>query len=317
MGSQVILSALRSQWAVVGSISVVCYDYFLTFDREIQYVWRRRITSASAIYIAIRYSSVATIILTLFGFFASSGQSTLVRAFPSPNKYWTPLTPLNWQTCTAITRAFSAVSTVILTSSAVLVLGFANAVPSIVSTLNLSSALLYPTQPWDFLRPSDIEPTCHVDFSQFISFRKKRKPEVYPYDGFFSEWCHILRLLLVLSGSISAMTVLLTCRFILDLFEASAGARFGTAPTIHLSTVPSLRTSRSLAFGHVGGPDTTGHSQGIFDADISWRRPTEDSENVRGNPDDYGFELRVDPGPWRELQLEQQKSNVRSLRSES
>ncbi|KAH9941663.1 uncharacterized protein BXZ73DRAFT_98050 [Epithele typhae] len=75
MDNKTAFRILQSRWAVVAVIVVTSYDYLLTLDREVQYVWRKT-TSASAIYIAIRYSCLASNILTLLTFFPFPGKST-------------------------------------------------------------------------------------------------------------------------------------------------------------------------------------------------------------------------------------------------
>ncbi|KAH9918383.1 uncharacterized protein BXZ73DRAFT_80613 [Epithele typhae] len=275
------------------SVAIVCYDHFLTFDREIQ---------CNAITLA--FSMLAAVIIVC----------SAVLVLGSAN---------------AVPSIYTAIKTRTVYNPG---LNDTNAICNVDFSLFIS---FRNDRRWACLRGCLRPSGSCFDVETCKTVHGKREPEIYPHDGLLSEWCYILRvshtslpplsssftrhmcsallcvnalnlafvnsvqLLLVLSGAISAMTVLLTCRFILDLFEASAGARFGTAPTIHLSTMPSFGASRSLAFGHVGGLGTTRHSQGIFDADISWRR-TEDGESVYSGPDDYGFELQVDPGPWRE-----------------
>ncbi|KAH9941680.1 uncharacterized protein BXZ73DRAFT_98069 [Epithele typhae] len=87
MGSQG--PTLENKWAVVGCVSLISYDYFLTLDREIEYIWRRRITSASAIYIVTRYSSLASNILTFLNFFPWPGESSAEpgRAYTRLNSF--------------------------------------------------------------------------------------------------------------------------------------------------------------------------------------------------------------------------------------
>ncbi|KAH9941674.1 uncharacterized protein BXZ73DRAFT_98062 [Epithele typhae] len=310
MSSQITLSALQSKWAVVGSIAIVSYDYFLTLDREIQYIWRRKFTSASAIYIVTRYSSLAANIFTLLNFFPWPGKSTPTSLIPSA-----------WQKCNALARAFTATATVIIMSSAVfsslrayalcqckpvsylvLALGSGNAVPLIYEVIKTQATYDPGT--------NNIDTMCKVDFSPFISFRNALLVLNVMNLVFIKEVKVTLHLLsLDFIGALSATAAVLTCRFILDLFEASTRTRFGTGPTVRLSAMPSMILSRSLASRHVGGPDVTGTSQGIFDADVS-RHRTEESESVYGTTDDYDFELQP-------VNLERQKSNVHPLLSES
>ncbi|KAH9918744.1 uncharacterized protein BXZ73DRAFT_105139 [Epithele typhae] len=78
MGSHL---TLQEQWVAVGAMAVVSYDHILTLDREIQYIWRRKITGASATYVVMRCSSLAATVFTLLNFFSWPGKSSPVRAF--------------------------------------------------------------------------------------------------------------------------------------------------------------------------------------------------------------------------------------------
>ncbi|KAH9941687.1 uncharacterized protein BXZ73DRAFT_41766, partial [Epithele typhae] len=66
---------------------LITYDYFLTLDREIQYIWRRKFTSASAIYIVTRYSSLASNIVISLNLFPRPGELSAVSVFLSPSRY--------------------------------------------------------------------------------------------------------------------------------------------------------------------------------------------------------------------------------------
>ncbi|KAH9918745.1 uncharacterized protein BXZ73DRAFT_105140 [Epithele typhae] len=148
------------------------------------------------------------------------------------------------------------------TSFLVLALGSANAVPSVFGAIKTRATL------------NNIDAACDVDYSQFLSFRNALLAMNVVNLAFINN----VKLLFILVGGIAATTVLLTCRFILDLFEASARGGSGASSTLRLSALPSLWPSRSLA----------------VDADASWRGRTEDGESVCSNPDDrHGFELQV------------------------
>ncbi|CAA7267334.1 unnamed protein product [Cyclocybe aegerita] len=47
------------------SVSLLYYDYALTWTREVQYVWLKKFTISTALYIACRYAMVANVIYTL------------------------------------------------------------------------------------------------------------------------------------------------------------------------------------------------------------------------------------------------------------
>ncbi|KAH9941678.1 uncharacterized protein BXZ73DRAFT_98066 [Epithele typhae] len=81
MESQIALSALESKWAMVSAIGkwytwTITYDHFLTLDVEIKHIWSRKMTSAGAIYVVIRYSSLVSNILTFLDFFPWPGKSS-------------------------------------------------------------------------------------------------------------------------------------------------------------------------------------------------------------------------------------------------
>ncbi|KAH9941696.1 uncharacterized protein BXZ73DRAFT_98087 [Epithele typhae] len=312
MGSQITLSALQSRWAVVGSTgkwysrrAIVGYDYFLTLDHEIQYIWKRKITSASVIYIVIRYSSLIANVLTLFNF------------FPWPRKSTTMYAPGR---ASAVIIMSSAVFSSLrahalcqrkLISYLVLALGAGNAVPSVYGAIK-NKVIYNPGI-------NGVDGVCDVDFSHFISFRKWGSVITSSIGVLYfvallavnvtnlafinniQVTLHLMRVMppklmfsfqlsLDFIGALSATAAVLTCRFILDLFEASTRTRFGTGPTIRLSAMPSMVPSRSLASRHFGGLSAAGNSQAIFDGGVS-RRKTEDSESVYCTTDDYDFEL--------------------------
>ncbi|KAH9937755.1 uncharacterized protein BXZ73DRAFT_99977 [Epithele typhae] len=199
--------------------------------------------------------------------------------------------------CAGITVAFDLMGAIIIMGAAsfsslrayalcqrkyiaiiVLVLGCMNAVPSIYAAIR-NRAGYNPG-------PNNLRTVCDVDFSQFLPLRNALC------------FVNLLNLILVnhvelllnLLGIISTTTVVLTCRFILDLFEASDGTRMDTLPT-----VPSMAPSRAVAFRNVGTVSASGPSQGVFDADLTWRG-ADDGESVCDNKHDYGYELQVNPG---------------------
>ncbi|KAH9941693.1 uncharacterized protein BXZ73DRAFT_98084 [Epithele typhae] len=208
-------------------------------------------------------------------------------------------------------------------SCLVLVLGSVNAVPLVYTAIH-NKATYNPGL-------NNVNAICDVDLSPFISFRKDH-PWAFLWGSFFQNGVlyfvvlllvnvlnlcfvnnvqarlHLMRLMPSLAkfeadvslpdlAQFHRTAAVLTCRFILDLFEASMRTRWvSTGPTLHLSNVPALRPSRSLAFQDAGGLAAAGHSQQIFNADIIWHRAELDSEDVDGATDDYDFELQsVDP----------------------
>ena len=57
---------------------VVLYDWALVFDREVAYIWRRGWSSASLIYLTLRYVTVGSFILTMLDIFPYPGKSSAV-----------------------------------------------------------------------------------------------------------------------------------------------------------------------------------------------------------------------------------------------
>ena len=55
------------------------YDYILSFDREARYIWRRRLSSASVLYVLLRYASLAAVVSTMLNLFPFSGKTCVVR----------------------------------------------------------------------------------------------------------------------------------------------------------------------------------------------------------------------------------------------
>ncbi|KAH9941667.1 uncharacterized protein BXZ73DRAFT_74869 [Epithele typhae] len=299
----------RSQlWEV--NRPVMTYDHILNIDREVQYVWRKKIASAGVIYIAIRYSSLTS----------------------------------NMLICNGITVAFSVMGAIIIMGSAlfsalrayalcrrnsiallVLVLGSANAVPSIYAAVK--NRATYDPGPYN------LDTVCDVDFSQFLSLRKGSSRRRFGLTtalfqngnyvvvgvAYFAALlvCNLLNLVFVTNVEVTlrfkrfmppsklkadvtfpalarshGTSVILTCRFILDLFEASDGSRLEPGPT-----APShLRPSHPApAYRNVGGGfSVTSLSQGVFDAGVTWH-DAEDSESACSNEPDYNYELQTKP----------------------
>ncbi|KAH9941681.1 uncharacterized protein BXZ73DRAFT_98070 [Epithele typhae] len=145
---------------------------------------------------------------------------------------------------------------------------------------------------------------CDVDFSQFLSFRNVLLLVNVANLALINN----IQLSLDFVGALSGTAAVLTCRFILDLFEANTRGRFGTVPTLDLSAAPGAGLSRSLVFRHAGGIGATGAPQGIFGADVSWRS-TDESESDWSKKDDFSFELQP-------MNPERQISETHPLRSE-
>ncbi|KAH9941672.1 uncharacterized protein BXZ73DRAFT_74874 [Epithele typhae] len=295
-------ASFQNKCTAVGGVTLITYDYLLTLDREIRYIWRGKFTGASAIYIVTRYSSLASHIVNSLNLFPWPGDSSAVSVFLTPEPQQIPATSdaLNVadvrtqpRLCHGTTVAFSVMGAVVVVGAAAL--GSANAVPLVYGATKIRSRHIPG--------PNNISTKCIVDFLRHKSFRtdhrrtflwsylrlagpyvdvetckameRKRTPEISP----------------AFVGALPGTAAVLTSRFILDLFEASTRTRFGTGPTVRLSDMPSMVPSRLLASRHVGGLAAAGPSRGIFDADVSWRG-TEDSESVSGTTDDYDFELR-------------------------
>ncbi|KAH9930447.1 uncharacterized protein BXZ73DRAFT_101821 [Epithele typhae] len=70
------LSDLQDSWLSVASLVLVLYDYLLTLDREIHYIWRRSVSSASILYLVLRYVSLAAVVVTMLNLFPFPGKAS-------------------------------------------------------------------------------------------------------------------------------------------------------------------------------------------------------------------------------------------------
>jgi len=64
-GAQIV----SQKYAMIACFSVFIYDYFLTLDREIKYIWRRQFTFVSFAYYVIRYFAMGTFIFQVFALY--------------------------------------------------------------------------------------------------------------------------------------------------------------------------------------------------------------------------------------------------------
>ena len=58
--------------------AVVIYDWILSVDREVAYIWNSGPSSASIIYLTLRYVSSASFIVTMMNLFPYVGKSSAV-----------------------------------------------------------------------------------------------------------------------------------------------------------------------------------------------------------------------------------------------
>ncbi|KAH9937761.1 uncharacterized protein BXZ73DRAFT_99982 [Epithele typhae] len=309
MGSQ---PTLQNKWAVVGgALGLMTYDHMLSIGREVEYVWRKKMTTAGGIYIAIRYASMTSNLLMCAGItvaFDLMGAIIIMGAasFSSLRAY------------ALCQRKYIAII--------VLVLGCMNAVPSIYAAIRNRAG--YNPGPNNLRTVCDLQlitsfysaiifgRSCGVigDFIVLVlTWRhagpRKGGPKRFSITtalfqnglAYFGALCFVnllnlvlvnhVELLLNLLGIISTTTVVFTCRFILDLFEASDGTRMDTVPTL-----PSMAPSRAVGLRNVGAVSTTGRSQGVFDADLTLRG-ADDCESVCDNKPDFdAYELQMNPG---------------------
>ncbi|KAH9836389.1 uncharacterized protein C8Q71DRAFT_708355 [Rhodofomes roseus] len=56
--------------------ALCCYDYCLTFEREVVLMWRDKLTAASALFYALRYAALLNTILILLGYLSWPGWQT-------------------------------------------------------------------------------------------------------------------------------------------------------------------------------------------------------------------------------------------------
>ncbi|KAH9941660.1 uncharacterized protein BXZ73DRAFT_74865 [Epithele typhae] len=166
MASQFTLHTLESLWVAVGSLALVGYDYLLTLDREIKYIWTRKVTSASVIYVITRYCSLTAIVLTLLNFFPWPGKSSFK--------------------CNAIARSDSALDAAIILSSATFssfrayALCRRKSVAFLVFALELDVELMAWYSQYGAIKvgasynpgPNNTNVLCDMDFSSLVPLRR-------------------------------------------------------------------------------------------------------------------------------------------------
>lgn len=69
---------------IIYSTAIVVFDYFLNLDREVLYIWRRSLASATVLYLLLRYASLASLVVTMLSLFPYSGKSSAVRIASIP-----------------------------------------------------------------------------------------------------------------------------------------------------------------------------------------------------------------------------------------
>ncbi|KAI0331607.1 hypothetical protein GY45DRAFT_1321921 [Cubamyces sp. BRFM 1775] len=57
-----ISSALLGNRLAMGSVALVAYEYVITFEQEIRFIWSRRKTGASLLFLMIRYYALVTLV---------------------------------------------------------------------------------------------------------------------------------------------------------------------------------------------------------------------------------------------------------------
>lgn len=66
-GNRSVFARHHSAWLSLNrrAIVILAYDALLTFSREIDYIWRRKMSAASVIFILLRYCGLAANITAL------------------------------------------------------------------------------------------------------------------------------------------------------------------------------------------------------------------------------------------------------------
>lgn len=60
---------------------IFCYDYLLTFDREVEFIWRRPMRSSSVLYIIVRFGGGALMFLTATAFMSEQTSKEFCSVF--------------------------------------------------------------------------------------------------------------------------------------------------------------------------------------------------------------------------------------------
>lgn len=61
-----MLGTVRSgSYSIDGQPAILVYDTLLTFSRELDFIWKRKISVASVIFIMLRYGALASNVMVL------------------------------------------------------------------------------------------------------------------------------------------------------------------------------------------------------------------------------------------------------------
>lgn len=61
------------------TLALFLYDYLLTLDREIRYIWTHVFCTSSAFFLLLRYSYLVTVILGIMDFAPVASKTEVVR----------------------------------------------------------------------------------------------------------------------------------------------------------------------------------------------------------------------------------------------
>jgi len=68
---------LQTKYAYFAAFAVMIYDHVLTFDIEVEHIWRRKFSALTVLFFLTRYYFLLAINLTLF-FFIEPGVNTTI-----------------------------------------------------------------------------------------------------------------------------------------------------------------------------------------------------------------------------------------------
>lgn len=64
------------------------YDFLITFGREVDHIWRQKLTGATALFILMRYAHFFDAIVVMLEIFPWAGQTNRVRIYPFVEAHW-------------------------------------------------------------------------------------------------------------------------------------------------------------------------------------------------------------------------------------
>ncbi|KAL1943788.1 hypothetical protein VTO73DRAFT_3606 [Trametes versicolor] len=235
----------------------VCYDYLLTSGREVQYIWRRGFSGPALLFYTLRYATLCNVFFAVTDIKPWANMSdhvvlviVIVLGLAGPAIVLFTFTEMN-------------VGTITLASSDVLACGYDNLLPDVVYEKGLTMVFLRDGTAYFLV----------LLIANLVGLSLIRQ----------------INLLEPASTWISALTAIMTWRFILDLHEAD-DTRRGSCATGSICGADTAATARSfsdLVFR------TEAQSEGVFGVLIVGGETCVVEEDVHGSGE--GVEAR-EPG---------------------